>query len=320
MMNIKRLLTGTLAVAMLALPAGTALAQAARQDVMPVSAITEEQRMGHYASFTGKIQEIHEFEGGEGHRLVLVKARDGSIANFLITKDTVFADGAVLKAGENISGYFRANAPMLMIYPPQYSVEIILKGSQALSVDADIYDADLLNQAGSLKLNIGEKTIVQRADGSRYTGSLQNRKLIVYYDISTKSLPAQTTPKKVIVLDDAVLGKDAAVHVNGEAIQGKPYLNEDGVAMLPLEAALGALGSKWMYNARLNVGVVDAQLIVRSGRDDVMRISGRETIALGAEIACKDNVLYAPLSFFRAAMQLDEAVAFGGNVYLGQYE
>lgn len=322
MMKMKQVLSGVMAGALLLLPVGSALAEQAQLVIAePNSAIIEEQKMGYYAFFTGTIQEIHTFEGAEGGHIVLVKAKDGNIANFFIHKDTVLVDGATLKEGNTITGYYRANAPMLMIYPPQYNVEFVLKGQQALQVDADIYDADLLNQAGTLKLNIGDNTKIVRADGSAYEGSLIGRKLIVHYDVTTRSLPAQTTPKKVIVLDDAVLGKDAPLYVNGEAIKAPaPYTNKDGVAMIPLDASLKALGRKWLWNAKLNIGVLDGQYVLRGGKDWVLALDSKELTELGAAFECKDDVLYAPLGFFRTVLQLDEAQAFGGGIYLAMFE
>ena len=60
----------------------------------------------------------------------------------------------------------------------------------------------------SLVIFIGEETKVTDKDGKEYTGSLDNKNLTVTYTVTTRSLPPQTTPSKVVVNGDAVEGTE----------------------------------------------------------------------------------------------------------------
>ncbi|MCC5910189.1 MAG: copper amine oxidase N-terminal domain-containing protein, partial [Clostridiaceae bacterium] len=80
----------------------------------------------YFNSFTGHIKEIRDFEGVEGSKFVTVKNEEEQIANFIISKDTYTLGEAEIEIGSIVTGYYDANAPMLMIYPPQYSVEVLV--------------------------------------------------------------------------------------------------------------------------------------------------------------------------------------------------
>jgi hypothetical protein len=86
-----------------------------------------------------------------------------------------------------------------MIFPPQYRALIIAKDSNVRSVKVDYFDNDLVSSDGQLKLNITDKTKIVLRNGQAFSKSPANRNLIVIYDVSTKSIPAQTTPSEIII-------------------------------------------------------------------------------------------------------------------------
>ena len=64
----------------------------------------------------------------------------------------------------------------------------------------DYFDESLTSEDNTLRLNIGPTTNVETLNGQQYTCSPENSELLVYYTTTTFSIPAQTTPQKVIVL------------------------------------------------------------------------------------------------------------------------
>ena len=52
----------------------------------------------------------------------------------------------------------------------------------------------------TLKLNITPYTNIVLGNGQAFSGNPGNRNLIVLYGATTKSIPAQTTPYKIIVM------------------------------------------------------------------------------------------------------------------------
>ncbi|MDY7965746.1 hypothetical protein U0F29_32405, partial [Bacillus thuringiensis] len=58
----------------------------------------------------------------------------------------------------------------------------------------------LVSSDGRLKLNLSPNTQVILTNGQLFTGNLTNRNLIVLYSMATMSIPAQTTPYRIIIL------------------------------------------------------------------------------------------------------------------------
>ena len=53
---------------------------------------------------------------------------------------------------------------------------------------------------GSLQLNIAGGTVIKTLNGQNITCNLGGHMLLVYYTVTTRSIPPQTTPRKIIVL------------------------------------------------------------------------------------------------------------------------
>ena len=74
------------------------------------------------------------------------------------------------------------------------------RDNQYENVKVDYFDSDLVSSDGKLKLNIAPTTQVVLENDQSFTKIPKNRDLIVVYGASTKSIPAQTVPYKVIVI------------------------------------------------------------------------------------------------------------------------
>lgn len=139
--------------------------------------------------------------------------------NFMVTDNTVvlgYAKGDVkslkdVKAGDKITVFSNSYAPVPLILPPQYNADIIFIEDNSepelpVFVDVDTYLAEnetLVNAANTLELNIDENTEIVDVKGNKVEADkLANNDLAVVYTSSTKSIPAQTTPVKIIVLGE----------------------------------------------------------------------------------------------------------------------
>ena len=109
-------------------------------------------------------------------------------------------DNVRLRPGMRIAAFYDTNLPTPAVYPPQYRAELITTLRRGQQVLLDYFDDELTSADGSLKLNIGPMTNVMTLNGQQYTCSPENTELLVYYTASTFSMPAQTTPQKVIVM------------------------------------------------------------------------------------------------------------------------
>lgn len=153
-----------------------------------------------FKAFTGTVKEIRDFQAETGRKYVAVESESGEQATIVISDNTYVVNKVEITEGTVITGYYDATAPMIMIYPPQYSAEVVEVVEKGQNIKVDKFDENLLSSDLWLKLNISDKTEIISQDGKAYDGNLKNKNLVVFYDVTTKSIPAQTTPTKIVVL------------------------------------------------------------------------------------------------------------------------
>ena len=173
------------------------------QGKMPVVDVNPQGPL--YAMFSGTIVSITELDD-----VILVQVINaaGGEAIFTISAETILPADVELVEGAEITGFFYANLPMTMQYPAKYDLVLVINSADGMtSVLADLFvrnaidDQRLINLGGDLVLNIGEDTEIVDIYGNPVSGNLVGHKLLIYYTITTLSLPAQTTPVRIVVLD-----------------------------------------------------------------------------------------------------------------------
>lgn len=139
------------------------------------------------------------------------KDDQNNTVNLKITDDTLVYDNlgnkkalSDLTDGSKITVFIGSYEPTPLILPVQYTANvIIINGDKEGNVNADTYLADeegYTNAANTLKIAAADDTKIVDKDEKEYKGDLDKNDLIVFYGVSTKSIPAQTTPTKVVVL------------------------------------------------------------------------------------------------------------------------
>lgn len=134
------------------------------------------------------------------YKFITLENELGEIVNFVVSPTTYFVDNVMVSVGDRLTGYYDGDAPTLLIYPPQYEALVMVKDSPYQNVKVDYFNRQLESSDGQLRLNISPYTQIVLTNGqifSRYPG---NRDLIVIYGPTTRSIPAQTTPYRIIVL------------------------------------------------------------------------------------------------------------------------
>ncbi|MFJ8264031.1 hypothetical protein ACIQ4I_19150 [Rummeliibacillus sp. NPDC094406] len=161
--------------------------------------------MVNFKSFRGIVTQINDFmigQNGEGegcYTLMTVEDGIGGIVNFVISPTTYFVNQEIVILGDRITGYYDGDAPVPLIYPPQYRALVVVKENNYQNVKVDFFNNQLLSSDGQLKLNISPYTTVLLTNGQPFSKNPANRNLIVIYGPTTRSIPAQTTPYKIIV-------------------------------------------------------------------------------------------------------------------------
>jgi hypothetical protein len=300
----------------------------------------EPSPVGWYISHTGVVAEIEENEDDGLKKIALANSSGEIDAYFYISGDTLIipplsSNATDIEKGVEITGYVPSNRPMIMIYPPQYSVDVATFAEEGLFSKADLFDSDLVSGDKTLKLNLGEDTeIYAAADGKLekvdYTKEeLANKKLLVNYDVSTRSIPAITTPKRIVVLPEEkepVTDTDKDEAYLSEILQAVPYapivVGEDTIIkkpnayaigneiMVPVRAVSEALG--------YTVGWDDESRSVTVG--DTAFTIGEQILNLPVAAELKDGFTYVPLKFFTEVLGLNNAYFFEGQIHIDNFE
>ncbi|MBU3099968.1 MULTISPECIES: hypothetical protein [Clostridium] len=162
--------------------------------------------MNNFQPFHGVITMINDFwidETGKDagcYKLMSVENRYGNLVNFVVGPTTYFVNHVMVTLGDIVTGFYDANAPTVLIFPPQFRAIVMAKDSPYQNVKVDYFNNNLVSNDNNLKLNIAPWTQIILENGQLFTKSPTNRNLIVIYGVTTRSIPAQTSPYKIIVM------------------------------------------------------------------------------------------------------------------------
>ncbi|QUH21376.1 copper amine oxidase N-terminal domain-containing protein [Alkaliphilus sp. B6464] len=307
------------------------------KEIMPIREKLNEGEESYFNSFSGVVKEIRDFEGVEGSKFVLVEGEQGSLANIVISKDTYIVDDAEIAVGSTITGFYKANAPMIMIYPAQYNAEVVAVENKDQNIKVDVFNKDLISADNLLKLNISDDTEIILEDGEPFEGDLENRKLVVTYDVSTKSIPAQTNPIKIVVLFEqpvhpslelpeeetgTVIGDVSTMDivVNDEKIDAPAaYTNEDGTVMVPLRGIAEALEFDVNWDNESQSIMLGKGISLKVGEDNYIYMR-TAPIELGTAPELVEGTTFVPLSFFKEVVRMNNAYVFEGQIVIDNAE
>lgn len=269
--------------------------------------------------------------------------------NYTITDNTIvlgYAKGEVksvkdIKKGDKITVYSNAYAPAPLILPPQYQADVIfvednLELDSLRMADVDTYvkgeDEMLVNVSNTLALNIADDTeIVDREGKKADAKDLDKKDLAVIYSTSTRSIPAQTTPIKVVVLGENEMALKALENVNTEATpapettpEATPEVTDnykdlkignvykkDQTLMVPLRVVAEYLGYtvEWdgaTKSIMLNSGMYSLKIGENAyGKGKMMP----QQLSCAPEIN-DDDLTYVPVEYFSEILEDEELANF----------
>ena len=125
---------------------------------------------------------------------------ENGIVNFMITSETRIIDSRQLRPGLRVAAFYDASLPVPLIFPPQYMAQIITVLGRDEQVMINEFNRNLVAADNSLQLNITRNTSIETINGQNTSCSPGNQTLLVYYTTTTRSIPPQTTPRRVIIL------------------------------------------------------------------------------------------------------------------------
>lgn len=162
-------------------------------------------RRSRFGFVTGTIVEIVPSRIGNRRaegcmNFVTVEDMDGNTVNFMLTPSAYVVDFETLSVGMLCTFWYSMDAPMPLIYPPQYNAVAAARVKNGRMINVDYYHVSMVNEEQTLQLNLDGSVAVRTTNNQYFQGSPANHNLVVVYESSTRSIPAQTTPKLIVVL------------------------------------------------------------------------------------------------------------------------
>lgn len=262
-----------------------------------------------------------------------VKA-DGEEVIFMISEDTLVIDAegnkTEVKDGDQVCAFTRWNTPMVLSLPVRYNANVIVVNGETadrtVSVDGfSTYEDGYINTAQNLVIRTDNSEIVDR-EGKKFEGELDGKDLVVVYSITTRSIPAQTNPEKIIVLGDTgalppTEGEFSPIEepVTKVAVGDNSFDIEEknGVDMVKVRAVAEALGLEvgWDNDSqKVTVGTtamgVNFNIGVNAYNKAKMMPIELESAPVKVETQI-GGVTYVPISFFTEVVGCDATTAQG---------
>ncbi|WP_353095095.1 stalk domain-containing protein [Tissierella praeacuta] len=312
------------------------------EKIIPISAPLEkidEAKVEEYIKFEGKIVGIN--KDGK-NTSILVKNDESDPYNGMLfhindevillnDKDKDFIDKDSLKEGMKVSAYYSKNTIMTMSIPPQLTPDLIVIGESEEPVFTHVskFDKELVSSDGMLKINPSENTVIVGKDGNKIEKEdIVDKDLIVFYTISTKSIPAQTTPEKIIVMEKdnkeeekpEVMVLDKVIINEKEITLDKTlYKNDKEIMMVPLRQISEALGYeiKWDGQKRAAELTKGAQWTALTVGEDNYNFAKMQ-VKLGASPEMKDFTTYVPLNFLDEILKVKVNITENGTININQ--
>jgi hypothetical protein len=140
------------------------------------------------------------------------------IIYFNLTDDTYYLFAEMFDIGDRVTGWYLAQAPMIMIYPPQYTIAILaINAPEDVVIRVDRFYSygefeleQMISQDETLVFTIDEDTVLVLEDGTEFEDyyrdeiGFEGRKMIVIYGVSTRSIPEFAVASKIIVLFESI--------------------------------------------------------------------------------------------------------------------
>ena len=176
----KKIMTLMIAAAMLT-PAITSLA-AETAEVMPISAEIETIESETVTIESATAADIEKYVNDE----TVIIGKDGKSVDKVNEGDKVYVDT-----------YRNAAVILDDEYEGSISIDVFTANG------GDETGTSYINMYPTLVLNISDDTVITDKDGNKLEKTdIEGKLAVVYYSVTTRSLPPQTTPEKVVVIGD----------------------------------------------------------------------------------------------------------------------
>ena len=228
-----------------------------------------------------------------------VVAENGGL-RFVVAPTTTIVDretGSVITAdklteGMEVAVIYSANAPMGMSMPPYMGqVTAVVANADKGSISVGHFNDDLLNEKDLLQLNISEDTTILTTLGTKSILSaddVKGKDAVVFYDITTRSIPAQTNPSLVLLLEE----REAATEDTEEAAVDTKSVEAPEMVALRDAAEAKGYSVKWQGKTAPVVLEKDGMTAQITLGSTTYVVEGDMAMTSAAAAELTDGVLY----------------------------
>jgi len=309
----------------------------------------------------GRVTEINPVYGGDGYHVYgqqFIKVQDQNGATTVFHTDyNTYVLGEEVAVGDNIKGFYASGGIAPAIYPPRYTVQLIVNG-EFENVRIDRFHVrnggedtkDLISAAGDFVLRFTDETPIKLQDGQDFRVAIEDRDLlealdgrllVVTYGPTTRSMPPITVPGndpdlKVVVLFERAVAHPGEIDypnldidwppysivVEGQRIEGEwTYIG--GAYFVPFRAVVDALGHGesiyWNGQTRtITVNNGEKTIVFTVGATHYY-VDGEIVYLPGPSVIINDRT-YVPFRFFDVVFGLNNAYHFEGQVVINNKE
>lgn len=266
-----------------------------------------------YTALTGKITAVTVEEDGTA-RINFQNEERGEIvfiegADCMVIVGNEVKSVKDLKEGMEVTVVMNDLAPMTMSLPPQTSgaVAIVANGETPVFTAVDKFDDELTGK--TLKLVMDENVQILDIRGTKQAltaDDIKGHKAIVVYGASTKSIPAQTTPSFVIILDNGEETAETTETAETKTTETAETTEttetaetEEKAENVPLRTTLEAMGYtiEWTSNDAPIIITKDAVKAEIKIDSNTVVMEGADAKELSSNVVLVDGVTYIPADF-----------------------
>lgn len=149
------------------------------------------------ASVTGTIVNMNSMANDCCGMQITLRTEEG-IVNLIVDGNTGVIDNRRLRTGMRVAAFYDVTLPVPMIFPPRYRAVLVTVLGQSQKVLLSFFDENLIAENGELQLNLRTPYNIFAVNGQKFLCGPENQTLLVYYSLTTRSIPPQTTPDRMI--------------------------------------------------------------------------------------------------------------------------
>ena len=297
-----------------------------------ISIARPEVKAGMFTKITAGAAKLSELS--EGATLIEAIDSNDREVSFVVGSDTLVVDSegkaAKIEEGMQFTTYTYWNEPTVLMLPPRYNPAVVVVengiGDKANTAGAFKKDDSgrFVNSENTLSIAAGENTEIVDRKGDKFEGDLDGKDLLVFYTISTRSIPAQTTPEKIIVIADSgevppaetetATGLDGVkkIKIGDSEFDTKEINGVNMAAVRPVAVAL-ELDVAWNNDTKtVSVGTVQMGVNFKVGENKYSKAkmaAAELSAAPYLEQTAEGGVTYVPVEFFTEIIGCDAVVA-----------